>query len=94
MKGYLLRGGVTANPFPAKSAAPLGLGNLSVSQTRGRRSFVALTPGYSLWPLRGLSARSHDRRGELRAAEAKPTLVTRNEDDFAGLPVDLENPFA
>jgi len=33
-------------------------------------------------------------RGELRAAEAKLTLVTRNEDDFAGLPVDLENPFA
>ena len=22
------------------------------------------------------------------------TLVTRNEEDFAGLPIDLENPFA
>jgi len=35
------------------AAAPSGLGNAFGLFTRGRRSFVALTPGYMLSPLWG-----------------------------------------
>ena len=54
-RGQIARDGC---PIPRRiSCRPAGLGNRSVSLTRGRRSFVALTPGHILWPLRGLCRR-------------------------------------